>query len=182
MALSGPSTNDNNVQQFLLLLRRHERWLQAFVSVLVPNWADADNIVQEVHIRLWQQFDSYNPTNFGDWRVRLPSTRPSPITSGSRTARSCWRKELVETIAEEIGSIAEELTGEEQALRDCFEKLPSSKKSAILLTRYYSGRQSLREMAAELGQKYDAVQKALLRARMTLSDCVDETLRRKDGP
>ncbi len=181
MTLSSPLTNDENVQQFLLLLGRHERWLQAFVLSLVPNWADADDIVQEVRIRLWQQFDSYDPTkDFGAWARAI--AKYQALTYHKRQSRRAklLSAELVETIAEEIGSIVEELTGEEQALHDCFEKLPSSKRD--LLTRYYSGRQSLREMAAELGQKYDAVQKALLRARMTLSDCVDETLRRKDGP
>ena len=135
MALSGPSTNDDNVQQFLLLLGRHERWLQAFVLSLVPNWADADDIVQEVRIRLWQQFDSYDPTkDFGAWARAI--AKYQALTYHKRQSRRAklLSAELVETIAEEIGSIAEELTGEEQALRDCFEKLPSSKRD--LLTRY----------------------------------------------
>ena len=62
-------------------------------------------------------------------------------------------------------------------MRDCFEKLPPSKRE--LLTRYYSGQQTIRELAAELGQNYDAVQKALLRARMTLSDCAGRYLATK---
>ncbi len=181
MVPSSPSINDDDIQQFLQLLGRHERWLQAFVLSLVPNWADADDIVQEVRIRLWQQFDSYDPTkDFGAWARAI--AKYQALTYHKRQSRRAklLSSELLETIAAEIGPMIEELTGEEQALHDCFEMLPTAKRE--LLTRYYSGRQSLREMAAEMEQKYYAVQKALLRARLTLSDCVDEALRRKGGP
>ena len=47
----------------------------------------------------------------------------------------------METIAEEIGSIAEELTGEEQALHDCFEKLPSAKRE-LLSAMIWAGKAS----------------------------------------
>ena len=90
----------------------------------MPNWADADNIVQEVRIRLWQQFDSYDPTkDFGDWARAI--AKYQALTYHKRQwPRETVELRTVETIAEEIGSIVEELTGEEQAMHDCFEKLP----------------------------------------------------------
>ena len=92
MALSGPSINDDNIQQFLLLLGRHERWLQAFVLSLVPNWADADDIVQEVRICLWQQFDSYDPTKdfgAGPCDCQVPGPHLSQAAVAPRETAEC---------------------------------------------------------------------------------------------
>lgn len=65
-------------------------------------------------------------------------------------------------------------------LADCFEKLPEPKRE--LLVRYYSGRCTTREIAAELGRSFDATRQAVLRTRIALSDCVEETLHKEDAP
>ena len=61
-------TNNERTREYLRLLGQHERRLRGFILSLVPNRADADDIAQEVKIRLWEQFDSYDPTkDFGVW-------------------------------------------------------------------------------------------------------------------
>ena len=32
-----------------------------FIFSLVPHWADADDVAQEVRIALWNEFDKYDP-------------------------------------------------------------------------------------------------------------------------
>ena len=62
----------DNTEQFMRLLAAHERQLTAFVLALIPHWADADEIVQETKIRLWQQFDQYRPDeSFGAWACAI---------------------------------------------------------------------------------------------------------------
>ena len=54
--------------EYLRLLGRYERELQIYVLALVPNWSDADDIVQEVRIKLWNEFDRYDANrDFGAW-------------------------------------------------------------------------------------------------------------------
>lgn len=48
-------------QQFLSLFLRSEREVFRYVSVLVPNVADAEDIVQQTALALWEKFDTYDP-------------------------------------------------------------------------------------------------------------------------
>jgi hypothetical protein len=53
-------------------MTRHERLVYGFMLSLVPNWADADEILQETNIRLWDEFEKFVPrTNFAAWAVRI---------------------------------------------------------------------------------------------------------------
>src|SRR5208283_5370004 len=83
---------------------------------------------------------------------------------------------FVEAIAEEASRLSDELDAGQQALKDCFEKLPADKRE--LLVHYYSGERTTRQLAAELGRTFDATRQAILRTRIALRDCVEETLER----
>ena len=48
--------------------------------------------------------------------------------------------------------------------------------------RYYSGRNTTRQIAAESGRSFDATRQAILRPGPRLSDCVEESLHKEDGP
>ena len=49
--------------------------------------------------------------------------------------------QFVEAIAEEASRLSDELDADQQALKDCFDKLPADKRE--LLVRYYSGGEPL---------------------------------------
>ncbi|MBN1393431.1 MAG: sigma-70 family RNA polymerase sigma factor [Pirellulales bacterium] len=178
VAPSNPSDNDQRTLQYLTLLGRHERRLRGYILALVPNWADADDIAQEVRIRLWEQFDEYDPAkDFGAWArtiayYQVLTHREKQSRRQSKISRRC-----VELVAEEAAAISAELDAAEQALKDCFEKLPQVKRD--LLLRYYSGRWTTREIAAESGRSFDATRQAILRTRSTLRDCVEDALHRE---
>lgn len=58
----------NCSEEFVRLLKRHERRLNACVFSLVHNWADAEDILQEVAVDLWRRFAEYDPSrDFGAW-------------------------------------------------------------------------------------------------------------------
>ena len=65
------------------------------------------------------------------------------------------------------------------ALKRCFEKLSESKRKLLVVC--YSGLKTIREVAADLGQGYAATRQALVRVRVMLKACIDESLR-KEGP
>jgi RNA polymerase sigma-70 factor, ECF subfamily len=175
VAQSTPPPNDQRTRQFLLLLGQHERRLRAFILSLVPNWADADDIGQEVKIRLWEQFDSYDPAkDFGVWARAIAHYQV--LSHRERQTRESKRMSdrFVEAIAEEASRVGDDLDAGQQALKDCFDKLPAAKRD--LLVHYYSGERTTREIAAEMGRTFDATRQAILRTRIALRDCVEETL------
>lgn len=181
MASPNSPTNDERTKEYLRLLGQHERRLRGYILSLVPHWADADDIAQEVRIRLWEQFDSYDPTkDFGAWSRTIAHYQI--LTHREKLARHgvLVNVQFIEAIAEETAAISRELDASERALADCFAKLPESKRD--LLLRYYSNGQTARTIAQELGRSFDATRQAILRTRLALSDCVEDTLKREDGP
>ena len=69
-------TNDDRVNQYIQLLAKHERRLRGYILALVPNYADAEDVAQDVRIRLWEQFDRYDPAkDFGAGHARSPTTK-----------------------------------------------------------------------------------------------------------
>ena len=60
--------DDTRTLELLSLLGANERSLFAYVCALSPNWQDAEEIMQQVRIRIWQDFDQYDPAKpFGCW-------------------------------------------------------------------------------------------------------------------
>ncbi len=49
-------------QRFLSLFLRSEREIFRYVAVLVPNVTDAEDIVQQTALALWEKFDAYDPS------------------------------------------------------------------------------------------------------------------------
>ena len=152
-----PSTDQRN-EEFLRLLGQHEAGLLGYILSLVPNWAD-DDIAEEVRIRLWKQFDSYDRSkDFGTWACTIAHYMVHAHRERLSRYGRLFSSPLADLIAREVAAIAEELSASQQTLKDCFEKLPEGKRE--LLTTYYSGVHTGREIAAQLGQSYDATRQA----------------------
>ena len=63
---------DARTREFVQLLTQNERRLYAYILSLVPRWADADDILQETNLRLWEEFDKYlRNTDFASWAMRV---------------------------------------------------------------------------------------------------------------
>ena len=48
-------------KQFMMQFARHEHDLFRYVLTLLPNWNDAQDVMQETAAALWQKFDQYDP-------------------------------------------------------------------------------------------------------------------------
>ncbi len=94
--------------ELLSLLGAHERSLFAYVCALTPNWQDAEEIMQQVRIRIWQDFDQYDPAKpFGSWARAIAYY----LTLAFRKERSRQREFFSERILEEV-SLAYETVAE----------------------------------------------------------------------
>lgn len=174
-------TNDVRTREYLRLLGQHERRLRGYILSLVPNWADADDIGQEVRIRLWEQFDNYDRAkDFGVWARTIAHYQI--LTHRERVSRQgkLVSDRSVDLIAQEVAALSPELDASERALADCFAKLPETKRK--LLLQYYSRGQTARTIAQDLGRSFDATRQAILRARLVLGNCVESALKKEETP
>src|SRR5215467_12973604 len=60
------------VKLFLRLFLKNERRLYAFILTLLPNRADADDVLQEASLVMWDKFDErHPPDDFAAWGCRI---------------------------------------------------------------------------------------------------------------
>ncbi len=161
-------------QRFLSLFLRSEREVFRYVSALVPNVADAEDIVQQTAVALWEKFDAYDPAQpFTPWACRFALNKARQWAERHQR----WRMLLESGLAEELARRREELRPELEArlgrLEGCLDRLPGEQRA--LVEGYYYRRTDVGELAEASGRTVAATYKSLQRIRQALQDCMGRT-------
>ena len=166
--------DDSNAaqQRFLSLFLRSEREIFRYVAVLVPNVADAEDIVQQTAIALWEKFDAYDPNQpFTPWACRFALNKARQWIE----RRQRWQALLEGGLAEELAQRREELRPELEVrlkhLEGCLNKLPEEQRS--LVEGYYYRRDSIEKLAETSSRTVAATYKTLQRVRQALQSCIE---------
>jgi RNA polymerase sigma-70 factor (ECF subfamily) len=159
-------------QRFLSLFLRSEGEVFRYVAAMVPNAADAEDIVQQTALALWEKFDAYDPARpFTPWACRFALNK----TLQWIERRQHWQALLENGLAEELAQRRQELQPEfERRLRHlegCLGKLPQGQRS--LVEGYYYERIGIGALAERSGRSEAATYKMLQRIRQALQLCVE---------
>jgi len=159
-------------QQFLSLFLRSEREVFRYVAALIPNVADAEDIVQQTAVALWEKFDAYDPNQpFTPWACRFALNKAKQWIERRRR----WQALLESGLAEELVQRREELRPELESrlnyLEGCLDKLPGNQRS--LVEGYYYRRESIEKLAENSGRTVAATYKTLQRVRQALQVCIE---------
>jgi RNA polymerase sigma-70 factor, ECF subfamily len=158
-------------ERFLSLFLRSEREIFRYVAALVPHVADAEDIVQQTAVALWEKFEAYDPAQpFTPWACRFALNKARQWME----RRQRWQALLEAGLAEELARRREELGPELECklkhLEQCLAKLPEEQRS--LVEGYYYHRSNVEELAERSGRTVAGTYKALQRIRQTLQLCV----------
>jgi RNA polymerase sigma-70 factor (ECF subfamily) len=158
-------------QRFLSLFLRSEREIFRYVAVLVPNVTDAEDIVQQTAIALWEKFDDYDPSQpFTPWACRFALNKARQWIE----RRQRWQALLDHGLSEELVLRRQELQPEFELrlkhLEGCLGKLSQAQRS--LIEGYYYERASVETLAQRSGRSEAATYKLLQRIRHALQACV----------
>jgi RNA polymerase sigma-70 factor, ECF subfamily len=167
-----PESKSAAQQQFLSLFLRSEREIFRYVAALVPNVSDAEDIVQQTAVALWEKFDAYDPIQpFTPWACRFALNKARQWIE----RRQRWQALLEGGLAEELSQRREQLRPELECtlkhLEQCLAKLPEEQRS--LVEGYYYHRTAIEELAEHSGRTVAATYKALQRIRQALQLCVE---------
>jgi RNA polymerase sigma-70 factor (ECF subfamily) len=170
-----PSASDRTTVDFLRLLSQHERRMKAYILALVPNWADADDLYQETTVRLWEQFPGYDPKQeFGAWACTIAYYMVLAHRKKSNREKGRFSQAFAEAVAEEVAATSQEADLRYHALQRCLRKL--SERNRDLIRHCYSGTNTLKAVAEQMGRNVNALYKALSRIRHALHECIEKKL------
>jgi len=91
---------------FMRLFMANQRNIYAFILSLVPNWADADDLMQETATVMWTKFGEFElGTNFLSWGMKVAYFEVLKFRKQRQRNRLQFTNELLETIAQDAVNI-----------------------------------------------------------------------------
>ena len=175
------SVNDvRKPDEFVRLLAEHQFRLYAFILSLVPNCADADDVMQETSVALWEMFDQYQPgTNFGAWACRVARFRVLKFRERKPQALLQVGDEVLNLVAEASVAQSEESESRRRALDECIRRLPP-RDFTLLKQSFDPATQTLKKVAEVLGRPVNTIYKAMSRIQQALFECVGRKLKAQE--
>ena len=159
---------------FVKLLAEHERRLQHYARVLVPDSSIADDILQESKMAMWQHFEKFEEgTNFNAWSHRFVFNRVLAYRKrkGRDNDLHIFTDGFYEMLDEKYNRNTEQAEQKIECLNDCINKLDSEQRQ-ILKMRYFD-KSDIEEIAEKIGKTVTATYRTLSRIRFALKDCVN---------
>lgn len=166
---------------FLRLLLQNEREIKRYVMAIVPHAADAQEIVQETAVALWNKIDSYDPSqSFAPWACRFAANKAKEHLRKTGRWKGFLDDDVANLLLNRRMETTETLDRRMEPLRDCVGELPNVNRQ--LIEGYYFEQRSIEQLAARIERSVDAVYKSLQRIRGALLDCVNGKLESAETP
>jgi RNA polymerase sigma-70 factor, ECF subfamily len=169
----GHHGSDRN-EVFVELLTLHQRRLYGFIYTLVPNPADAEDLLQQTSLVLWQKFHEFDlDKSFPAWACGIAHFLVLNHLKQRRRSRVVFSDEVIARLAETRHNHEDAQLADPVALRGCVEELSESDRKLIQLC--YTARHNIKAAAAALGRPVASVYVSLVRVRRLLMDCIQRT-------
>ncbi len=169
-------------EQFAERFIRSQDRIYAYVVTLLPNRADAEEVFQQTSLLLWKKWQQFDPSrDFVAWACGMAHYE---VQNFLRKHQQRGRVHLSDDVLAEVAQtrleLHEGLEARRQALAHCLEQLGQAQRA--VLERCYAGKDTIKTIAAELGQTPNALYMTLKRLRRTLFDCINRTVAAEGTP
>ena len=171
--------NNPAVAEFVRRLTGCQPRLYAYIMTLVLDPHEADDILQQANLVMWEKLDEFLACeNFDGLACRVAYFQILAYRRDrSRDRRRLlFDDQLIENLATVAGGKIDGFGGYLSALRDCMDKLPDVQRE--LVRRRYEPGGSVNSIAADCGDSPNSVSASLYRIRKFLLTCIRENLAR----
>ena len=160
-----------HVQQLFV---RHQQLVLGYVLSLEPNFADAQDIVQEVFLKVSDKAMTWTrDTDFAAWVCTFARYEFLHFQRTRARRKARLDDDVVELLASELPDESA-FHQRVSALQRCLGKL--SPRAKELIVRRYHLSQLPEQIAPEIGWTMNAVNVGLTRARQVLRKCVNQQI------
>jgi RNA polymerase sigma-70 factor (ECF subfamily) len=161
------------VDAFVERITAAQQGLFAFILTLVPNVADANDLLQETNLVLCRKRTEYRTTDpFLPWAKTIARYQVMAHLKQKQRSRLTFGESLLSKLADEAAP--EDLRCELLLMDHCIQELTSSNRDMLQLR--YSDELSIAEIANRCGRSVGAVYDAMYRIRGQLAACIQRKL------
>ena len=168
---------DGDMEAFRCLVEAHQARVVGTISKMLGSDAEAEDLAQQVFIRIWKSAPRYQPTaKFTTWLFRI--TRNLVFNELRRKRHFVDQADEMPEPAERRDQEPDKVLMEgelQSAIQNAIDQLPESQRLAIIMRRYEG--MAYEEIAAVMGTTVPAVKSILFRARAELRERLEKYLR-----
>lgn len=165
----GPSAD------FVQLFTRSQRRIYLFILAQVQSPTQAEEILQDTNVIILAKHSQFQPgTNFLAWACQIANYEILKFRAKRRREKLVFNDDVLELVAAEALTRADELEVRRAALMECLGKLRPRDRE-LIQSRYAPGH-SGKDVAADLGRPANSVYQSLGRIRRTLWECIQRRL------
>jgi RNA polymerase sigma-70 factor (ECF subfamily) len=171
----GARVRDEDHDRFLRSWTQAQASLAGYVTAVVSDPHQADDVLQNIAVAALRRFPDYDPERpFIAWAMGIAKIEILTLRRDSARAAARFRAETVESLAEVWQELLPEADGRKRALGECLRKVTGRNRE--LVTLRYERERPLDEIAGELRMSGVAVRVALSRLRAALQACIERRL------
>lgn len=167
---------ESSPTDFAELFAEHQPRVFGYILAIVRNSADANDILQQTAVTLWNKFDGFEPgTDFAAWAITTARFESLNFLKYRRRSRLSFDQSVIELLATEFEEPSSDLIdARRSALRKCLAKL--SPLDAKLIDNRYSHGLGSRQLAELMDRSQASVCNSLRRIREALLACIQHRL------
>lgn len=146
--------------------------VSAFVTSVIRDFRDRDDVLQDIAIAVIESFGSYDPQRpFVAWAIGVARNQVGLYLRRRRRDRLVFDEETVSCLAAAFAEVAPHQSRQIDFLQDCLASLEGRARS--LLELRYQDDLKPASIAERIGMTANAVAKALQRIRDQLRECIE---------
>lgn len=162
-------------QLFIQLLMKYQKRIYNFILLLVPNYADADDLMQETVSTMWSKFDTFQQdSNFTAWAIKIARNKILNFRRNANNKILHFSEESMTNILEESKEIFEKQHDRTLALQECLFKLAEYDRKLVSLR--YEQDLPVKDISRLTGRSVNGLYHTMARIHKILLQCVQRNM------
>ncbi len=158
--------------KFVELIVKYDRELRRYIQALVARRDDADEVMQQTALVLWEKFSEYDDSrDFLPWAKRFAYFEALNFRKLHARSKLIFNDEVMLLIAETLQESNERSNERAKVMVECLSKL--SAEDRRLLELRYGNSKTLKSIAQEEQGDPKMFYRRLEKIRQTLLECID---------
>lgn len=164
--------NPRDTEELAALWTSAQRTVAAFIATLIPDFHEAEDVLQAVAVRKYPEYDRGRPLL--PWAIGIARNEVLGHRRRQATSKIRFSDELMHRIADGYQRLSADLGPVREALRECLQEVEGRSRQALEL-RYAEGLKPAR-VAEQMSLSVGAARMLLTRVRAAIRDCVQRRL------
>ncbi len=180
MAFGSEKKCEDKESRYIRLLTANYVRIKSFIFSMLPNEADADDVMQDASITMWKKFDTYIPeTDFAAWAVTIAKYKVMEFRRRNFSNSILVDNEVLELLAKDNLQVFERSQERTEKLMECVKELTAGDQDFIKLK--YSQGLTLKKLASRFGLSVTSAFRNNARIHGLLQSCVQRKMRVEAG-